>query len=311
MLALFRGSLVLLLLLLPLSALRASDLETVLKEWESAAARIRRLDCEFRRFKYDYAFETETRATGSLAVVAGRAFYQVRPIAARPNGNGGKLGRNGRPFTLCEDCAERWYWTGDCVIQVDDGERTFQEFALDLRTGDCEFRPEPPALPEDGTSPCSPPERPADRVWPKSVGEAIIGLVAGIAISAAFQEANWAKSFHDSIQEFWLARPFLLGMSAGELRQRFHIQLVTQSDHEVRLKFEPKAENDRALYTQAILILTKNEYEPRALKMIHDDGNETVHLFENLRVNSRGQDFPFRDDPLSRPDLRGYRSLNP
>jgi hypothetical protein len=146
-----------------------------------------------------------------------------------------------------------------------------------------------------------------------SVHEAVLGAIAAAVISQAFQKVDWAalyKSFNESIQEFWLARPFLLGMPANELRLRFHVKLVSQSEKELRLRFVPKAGRDQAFYSQAVLILTKEKYEPRALKMIHPDGRETVHVFSDVRVNSNWKDVYHRSDPLSRPDLRGYRSAN-
>lgn len=306
--------------------LAASELDTILKEWESAASRIRRLDCDFSRFQYDPDFEIEKRGTGSLAVDrTGRAFYKIAPTVIRPGALGRKFGKDGSRLQLQADRAERWYWTSDRVIRVDDVERTFDEFALSGRTEPREFLPEPPALPED--DPCPDDNAPTavagqDRLGPQtngpphgerpmSIQEVVVGWVLAAAIASSFQKVDWPafyESFYESIQEFWLARPFLLGMPAAELRMRFQIELLSQTETDILLQFVPKWKSDRVSYSRAVLMLTKEKYKPRALQMFDPDGRETVHVFKDVRVNSNWQDVYLRRDPLNGPDLRGYRS---
>jgi hypothetical protein len=134
--------------------LAASELDTILEKWESAALHIQRLDCHFTRVRYDPVFEIETRGTGSLAVArTGSAFYKIAPAVILPGAFGRKVGKSGDRLQLQRDRAERWYWTGDSVIRVDDVERIFEEFTLRGTTKDREFYPEPPALPEEEPSP--------------------------------------------------------------------------------------------------------------------------------------------------------------
>jgi hypothetical protein len=104
----------------------ATELDQILADWEKAASRVRRLDCEFTRFKYDHTFEIETHGEGNIALEGPRqARYRLVPspiagIVAR------KMAQNGQPFGLKADSPVSWHWTGTQVISVDETERTFQ-----------------------------------------------------------------------------------------------------------------------------------------------------------------------------------------
>ncbi len=50
----------------------AADLDQILADWEKAASKIRRLDGDFSRFKYDRTFEVEKRAEGTFALEGDR-----------------------------------------------------------------------------------------------------------------------------------------------------------------------------------------------------------------------------------------------
>ncbi len=218
-----------------------ANLAEVLAEWEKAASRIDRLDCQFSRFKYDRTFEVEWRGKGSLALErTGRATYRIEPEPIKPGAVGNKRGADGATYKLKSDEPDRWHWTGKSVIRVNEKTRTFEELVL-----------------------------------------------PGNAFS-----------------QLPLPRPFLLGMPAAELKDRFQIELKKETDTEVWLEFVPRLAKDQANLTKAILILSKDQYRPKALKMLDPVGAETVHVFKDVQVNRRGP-----VDDLERPNLHDYRRI--
>jgi hypothetical protein len=122
-------------------------------------------------------------------------------------------------------------------------------------------------------------------------------------VSAAISKVDWAGVF-DGIGEFPLARPFLLGMNAADLTERFQVDLKQETDTEVRLEFIPKLKKEQANITKAILILSKDGYRPRALKTLDPTGCETVHVFKDVQINPRGL-----VEDLEHPNLNGYRRV--
>ncbi len=87
----------------------------------------------------------------------------------------------------------------------------------------------------------------------------------------------------DSV-EFALARPFLLGMPAADLRRHFDVTLVKAVDMDVWLEFVPKDKRRRDFWTRGTLILNAASYSPKALKTVDPTGAETVHVFRNVTV---------------------------
>jgi hypothetical protein len=261
----------------------AARLETILKEWEQAAAKIDRIDCEFTRFRYDATFEVEKRATGSIAVDReGRAIYKVAPAEIAAGQVGRKQGKNGRPFELKADNAERWHWTGTSVIRVHDDERTFEEVKSEQGPANQQLF-EPPATPK---------RRPSTYV-PRGDSPANVA-----------QRKSQPTFFFpfETPREFPLACPFLLGMPVADLEQRFEIELVKETEPEIWLKLKPKQKNEQARLQEASLILRRDGYLPRGLKTVDPAGNETVHNFTNLSINERDA-----ADLKKRPNLDGYR----
>jgi hypothetical protein len=282
------------------------------------------VDAQFARYRYDKHFEVERRATGTLAADwAGRAVYRLIPATIAPGEQSKKKSRNGEPYTLKADDADRWHWTGETVIRVDDRARVFEE--MDLRQGfpDTEFVPEAPPLPDeslddDTDQPAGNRTRPvtntpqaraanSSRAHPW-FGDVLLSLIVGVLFQRAMGD------LHDSMREFPLSRPFLLGMPAAELKEAFRIELMSQNDAEVWLKLSPKRPRERALYERAILILKRDDYTPRALKLADLTGGEMVHVFSDVQFNadSAPKVSPsLRNDHLGRPPLRGYRQTLP
>lgn len=259
-------------------------LETILKEWEQAASKIKRLDCDVFRIRYDYTFGVEKRATGSLAVDGqGRAVYDVSPAQIRAGQVGTKKAKNGEPMKLEADPAERWHWTETSIIRIDDKTRTFEEIKL----------------PELEVA-----EQPAETaVPPKEQLPADQDAAAASKPAKEKAKAGWGALSFVWPREFPLARPFLVGMPVADLRQRFEIELLKETQTTVWLKLKPKRQRERARFTEATLILRLDGYLPQALRMIDPSGTETVHTFRNVRVDGEGADL------AKRPDLNGYRAV--
>jgi hypothetical protein len=107
------------------------QLAAVLRTWGQATAKIDRLDCTFTWYTYDTTFETERRATGSLAVDRqGRAAYRLIPAVIRRAAVSGKCGTNGAPYELRPNPPARWHWTGASIVHVNEAEGTFDAIPL-------------------------------------------------------------------------------------------------------------------------------------------------------------------------------------
>jgi hypothetical protein len=292
---------------------RDARLAIILAEWEKASSKVERLDCQFLRFKYDRTFEVEWRGRGSLAIEKlGRAMYQIGPDAIQPGAVGNKRGTNGVLYELKSEAFERWHWTGNKVIKVSEKERTYEELSLAKNEKTGEFQPEPPALPEEAAPSEEPPRRkdsdaPAKQRQRRgegaSLGELVIGVAGGVVVASAASKIDWAGVF-EAIGEFPLARPFLLGMNAADLTKRFQVDLKQETDTEIRLEFIPKREKDRAMISKTLLILSKDRYQPVAIKTVDPTGAEIVHVFKDVKINPRGP-----VESLEQPNLRGYRRV--
>jgi hypothetical protein len=259
-----------------------ANLERVLKEWYQAASRIERLDCNFVRMKYDTVFEVEFRSIGTLAIDrTGSALYRLDRDPSAQGKISRKIGRSGLPYELQDDTPERWYWTRDRVLQINDSDHTYEVATNPRVTPDGEFRPDPPELPQElenggrGAQPSGPP--------------------------------NWLIDFSASLDEprFGCLQPFLLGLAPEEIQRRFTIRFLSETDAEVRLEFTPRDRRDKVNFSSLQLILSKGGYKPYAIKTVGPSGSETVHVFTDvvLKINNNRQ-------PLAPPGLAGYRQLN-
>ncbi len=295
---------------------RNARLAEVLAEWEKAASRIDRLDCQFNRFKYDRTFGVEWRSAGALAIEkSGSAVYRITPDPIKPGEMSKKLAAGGAPYTLKSGEPERWHWTGKSVIWVNEKTRTFEEFVLPGNVRRGEFEPDPPPLPQEAAegagprrakgSPTPQREKSPRQTEGPAVGELVTGAILGFAVTVMISNAELSGfDWVEAISQFPLPRPFLLRMQVGDLKDRFQIELKSETDTEIWLAFTPKNKKDQANLTNAILILSKDRYQPKALKMIDPTGSESVHVFKNVQINRRGP-----VDDLERPDLHGYRRL--
>ena len=295
----------------------SSDLDAILQEWWAAASRVKRLDCDFVLYQYDSTFEMETRGTGSLAVDAGRAFYKIAPVEIPAGTVSRRVSKDGERFTLRSASAVRWHWTGESVIKIDDANRTFEEIKLAFASANVEFCPESPELPKDDPILDASIEEPSRRAKPTSNSEAVNRSKATssntkIAKQPRYQDSGWEaffRRFEEALQESIVPRTFLLGMPVDEMRDRFDVKLLRQTDAEIWLRFAPKTYKEQAQLNYAILILSKEKYEPRALTTVDATNCERVYMFTNVQINLGWRSFFLTRDPLKRPNLSRYRSV--
>src|SRR5262245_43821920 len=193
------------------------SLDEILNEWERAAARRARLDCDFTRIRYDTKSGIEFRGQGSLAVDRhGRGAYRLEPAEIPQGAPGAKRGPGGVACELRAENPDRWHWTGISVIRVNEKNRTFAEWRLPGRAAEEEFQPDPPELPEEAVLPK--PRRPIRNPLapkpplPRGSRTALAGqvsrLLGGIMLSRVLSQEDFAVLI-DLLEKFELAQPFL------------------------------------------------------------------------------------------------------
>lgn len=100
--------------------------------------------------------------------------------------------------------------------------------------------------------------------------------------------------------------PFLFGMKAERAKQRYQkIELLKKTDErEIWLRVVPRFREDATNWSEALIIIDRATYVPKAVQLIDPSGAESVHKFLNVEVNpKRGW---FESDPF-KPDLRRYK----
>lgn len=109
----------------------SEELEELLRQWEIKSSLIKSLKGKHKRTVYNLVFQEEKIADGK--------FYLETPDKGRidlvgtPPKEGDKsfrIGKNGEPFRLVADQPERWICTGDEVIVVNDGDKSYEVMPL-------------------------------------------------------------------------------------------------------------------------------------------------------------------------------------
>ena len=109
--------------------------------------------------------------------------------------------------------------------------------------------------------------------------------------------------FSEELVELLFLKPFLLGIPAEQFKERFKVKLLKESVNEVRLELVPRRKKEFDCYEKAVLILDRRTWLTQALKLDDPTGAETVHIFQNIKVNSAA------GDDLSKVNLEGYRPV--
>lgn len=230
-----------------------TELDQILADWEKATSTIRRLDCEFSRFKYDRTFEVEKRGDGSISLdTEKRARYRVRPAVLDKGAVAKMIARGGNRYALAADHADWWQWTGPQLLRIDEAAREY---------------------------------------------------------SVAEVSANGKRSFFFSevdVWDFFLAKPFLLGMPAAELKEQFRVTNLKTTPEEVWLRLIPRQTRISSNVVIATLILDRSRWLTKAVRIQDPTGAESVHVFKNMTVNNLVK---WLGDDLSKPNLEGYRQI--
>lgn len=245
-------------------------LDAFLRDWYAANSKIDRIDIKFTCVSYDSLFATERSGTGFASVDrAMRGFYKIVP-------DNRSHGRPGARYVRKAASADRWHFTGDSLIRVDESDRTIEridippELRRQYRDTAAPDRPSEPSLPED-IQPASP---------------------------------NWFLNSHPlegSLSQFLIIAP------PEKLRERFQISIEKQSETDVRLKLVPKTSALRAHFHAVLLIIKRNDHLPFALKCIDATQNfEVVYTATEVRCNQPITD-PFED--LGSPNFQGYKEI--
>jgi len=107
------------------------ELEQVLKDWELHTSQFKYMAGSFSRFKYDKTWEVEYRAEGKFVYEApDKGNYELSGAKIGKGDVSKKLNKNGRPYELKSEGAERWVCNGKKVIKIDDKEKTYEEVQI-------------------------------------------------------------------------------------------------------------------------------------------------------------------------------------
>lgn len=101
--------------------------------------------------------------------------------------------------------------------------------------------------------------------------------------------------------------PFLFGMPPEMAKQRYNLQLITQSSKSIQLKAIPRWKQDQVNWQEAKIILDRGSFLPLHIQLKDPTGNTvTVYSFGNMIVNKKTRSVIFAKDPFN-PSLRGYK----
>ncbi len=109
------------------------ELEAELLQWANATKDIPKLEGEHTRWIYDHVFQVEKRAIGSFYYEApdkGRIDLEPDPKVHPGAVNSNKIGKNGKPFTIQPDQAEKWICDGQTIMQINDDEKTYESIQI-------------------------------------------------------------------------------------------------------------------------------------------------------------------------------------
>jgi hypothetical protein len=103
--------------------------------------------------------------------------------------------------------------------------------------------------------------------------------------------------------ELLFLKPFLLGMPADQLKKRFNVFLWKETDDRLWLELIPRGGEYSDMFEKAMIMLDRRTWLTQALKLWDPTGAQTVHIFQNIKVNSDNA------DDLSKPNVEGYRQI--
>lgn len=101
--------------------------------------------------------------------------------------------------------------------------------------------------------------------------------------------------------------PFLFGMKAQRAKLRYkELKLLKNAEGEIILEVHPRLQADSQNWEKAIVIIDAEKFLPKAVKLFHPAGAETVHVFKNVEVDPKR--WFFQADPF-KPNLFSYKPV--
>ena len=107
--------------------------------------------------------------------------------------------------------------------------------------------------------------------------------------------------------------PFVFGMKAEQAKERYILELDSQRTTEsyFTIRVIPLLRDDLQNYSRAEVMLLKDKFLPRAVKLWDPSGNtEIVYSFDvdNMKINQKGWQLWLSGDPL-KPKLTSYKQV--
>lgn len=113
---------------------------------------------------------------------------------------------------------------------------------------------------------------------------------------------SWMNVLGLQSVEWWprypVLSPYVFGIPADELKERFKVSLIKQTDKQIHVRLLPRRERDQASFAEVNLLLDSNNYVTKAIKTIDSTRNrEQLYVFEDVEI-TRSSDNEFRFHPL-------------
>lgn len=107
------------------------DLRILLNNWGTSSAQIRELRGTHRRQVFDHVFQVEKQSVGHFYYVSpDKGRIDLEPTKPAPNAKSKATSKEGVPYALAADRAERWICTGKEVLTINDEAREYEVFPL-------------------------------------------------------------------------------------------------------------------------------------------------------------------------------------
>lgn len=107
------------------------DLRILLNAWGTSSAQIRELRGTHRRQVFDHVFQVEKGSVGHFYYVSpDKGRIDLEPTKPAANAKSKAKSKEGVPYALAADRAERWICTGKEVLTINDEAREYEVFPL-------------------------------------------------------------------------------------------------------------------------------------------------------------------------------------
>jgi hypothetical protein len=108
------------------------DLDQILAHWEKANRQIRRVRCEFTRFKFDRNLAVKTRFQGRLTLERGPwlVILRQKPYISRLMEAFAMLSRWNTQYAIWPDDFGGWPWISEQAVRIDPGEQAYESRTL-------------------------------------------------------------------------------------------------------------------------------------------------------------------------------------